>query len=228
MARIPSVSRTQIDRLGERFRKGEVTAEALTLLDSYRRSFAEAYEEVIGIVRAEVELEPTGRPAKSTTSIIEKLRRESIRLSQVQDIAGCRLVVPSVLLQEGATDRLRNLFAKSSVVDRRLKPSHGYRAVHLIANVQSKPVEIQIRTPWQHRWAELSERLSDAFDPAIKYGGGDPSLVSGLAELSAWIVRIESLESAGSLARYEAEMKEAEQSMDELIARLARRQRSDS
>ena len=228
MARTPSVSKTQIDRLGESLRKGEVTAEALTLLDSYRRSFAGAYEEVIRIVRTEVELEPTGRPAKSTTSIVEKLRRESIRLSQMQDIAGCRLVVPNVSLQDGATDRLRHLFEKSSLVDRRLKPSHGYRAVHLIANLQSKPVEIQIRTPWQHRWAELSERLSDAFDPAIKYGGGDPSLVSGLAELSALIARIESVESAGPLARYEAEMKEVEQGMDELIARLARRKRSGS
>src|SRR5262245_9379183 len=86
-------SKTQIDRLGDRLKKGAVEEPDLILLDSYRRSFGTAYETVVQTIRTEIELEPTGRPAKSTNSLIEKLKRESIRLTQVQDIAGCRLVV---------------------------------------------------------------------------------------------------------------------------------------
>lgn len=223
MARSPSVSKTQIDRLGERLRKGEVTAETLTQLDSYRRLFADSFEDVIQIVRAEVGLEPTGRPAKSTTSIIEKLRRESIRLGQIQDIAGCRVVVPNLSSQDGAADRLRGLFAKSAIVDRRLKPSHGYRAVHVIASVRSKPVEIRIRTDLQHLWAELSEKLSDVYDPAIKYGGGEADLVSGLTEVSDVIAAFENLEGGEAGAEFQARKREGQARLEKLIADLTRR-----
>ena len=70
------MSKSQIDRLGDRLKKGIISEDNLRLLDSYRRSFTEAYELVIGAIRTELALEPTGRPAKSTTSISEKLRRE--------------------------------------------------------------------------------------------------------------------------------------------------------
>lgn len=75
-----AVSKTQVDRLGDRLRKGNITEDDLRLLDQYRRSFREAYDTAIGRIRNELSLEPTGRPAKSTTSISDKLRRESIRL----------------------------------------------------------------------------------------------------------------------------------------------------
>jgi ppGpp synthetase/RelA/SpoT-type nucleotidyltranferase len=142
------------------------------MLDEYRRSFSGAYEFVVVRVRSELGLEPTGRPAKSTTSIAEKLERESIRLAQIQDIAGCRLVVPDVREQERVTEALINLFENVSVIDRREQPSHGYRAVHVIARFDDKLVEIQVRTSLQHIWAELSEKVSDVVDPSIKYGGG--------------------------------------------------------
>ena len=38
------ISKTQIDRLGDRLRKGAITEEDLQLLDEYRRSFHNAYE----------------------------------------------------------------------------------------------------------------------------------------------------------------------------------------
>lgn len=73
-------TKTQIDRLGDRLRKGNINEDELRMLDLYRRSFTEAYDAVIGTIRKELSLEPTGRSAKSTTSISEKLRRESIRV----------------------------------------------------------------------------------------------------------------------------------------------------
>jgi putative GTP pyrophosphokinase len=131
---------------------------------------------VVSVIREELKLEPTGRPAKSTTSVIDKLRRESIRLSQMQDIAGCRLIVQDVVVQDGLVRKLRRQFPDATVVNRRRKPSHGYRAVHVIVTVSGKPIEIQVRSRLQQLWAEISERLSDSFGTALKYGGGPPQV----------------------------------------------------
>lgn len=186
------MSKTQIDRLGDRLKKGNITEDDLRLLDLYRRSFTDAYEIVIGEIRNKLKLEPTGRPAKSTTSISEKLRRESIRLTQIQDIAGCRLTVSDIANQDLVVQQLNDLFNNSIVVDRRQKPSHGYRAVHVIVSCLDKMVEIQVRTALQHLWAELSEKLSDVVEPAVKYGGGD-EIVRELLERASSLVNEEEL-----------------------------------
>ncbi len=188
------MSKTQIDRLGDRLKKGTISEADLQLLDQYRRSFAEAFDFLVRTIRKELALEPTGRPAKSTSSISEKLRRESIRLTQIQDIAGCRLIVPDIAKQEIVVQSLQSLFEDTTIIDRRQQPSHGYRAVHVIVNCLDKMVEIQIRTSLQHLWAELSEKLSDVLDPAIKYGGGDEDDQKLLAVFSSSVARVESLE----------------------------------
>jgi putative GTP pyrophosphokinase len=180
-----------VDKLGDRLRKGRVEEGDSRLLDSYRRLFAEAYEEVVALIRDATKLEPTGRTAKSTTSITEKLRREKIRLTQMQDIAGCRLVVPDVAAQNQAVDRIMNALPHAHLVDRRKTPSFGYRAVHIVATAKDRPVEIQIRTELQHLWAQLSEKLSDVFGPGIKYGGGDSKMQEYLSVASAAIASYE-------------------------------------
>ncbi len=189
------VSKTQIDRLGDRLKGGSHTESDLRLLDDYRRSFGEAYEAVVRTIRQRGEF-PTGRLAKSTHSIVEKLRRESIRLSQMQDIAGCRVVVLNVVEQEQFVAFLQTVFPGASVIDRRDNPSYGYRAVHIIAEISGKPIEIQVRTSLQHLWAELSEKSSDVLDPTIKYGGGPDSWRNFLTESSEAVASYEEFEKA--------------------------------
>lgn len=188
------LTKTQADRLGDRLKKGNITEADLRLLDAYRRSFTEAYEIVVGAIRRELALEPTGRPAKSTISISDKLRRESIRLTQIQDIAGCRLTVSDIFKQDEVVQSLSKLFENVTIVDRRQKPSHGYRAVHVIVQHSGKLIEIQVRTELQHLWAELSEKFSDIIDPAIKYGGGDEGFRLLLIEASLMVTKYELLE----------------------------------
>ncbi len=219
------ISKTQVDRLGDRLRKGEVSDDDLRQLDDYRRSFAGAYEEVVGTIRSATKLEPTGRPAKSTTSIVEKLRRETIRLSQMQDIAGCRVVVQDVLTQDQVVEQLKALLPRVVVVDRRKEPSYGYRAVHIIATAQGKPIEIQVRTMFQHLWAQLSEKLSDVFDPTIKYGGGEPAFRDGLSEVSNNVATLEALElraqGAGGAGELAEEKRRTRRLLEDLIAAAA-------
>lgn len=213
-------SKTQIDRLGDRLRDREPSASDLRLLDDYRRSFGDAYEGVVLTIRERLQLQPTGRPAKSTVSLREKLRRESVRLSQVQDIAGCRVVVADIAEQERVIDALQDLLPRSVVVDRRAAPSHGYRAVHVIAEILGKPVEIQVRSSSQHLWAELSEKLSDVFDPAIKYGGGDEEIRQILQEGSAAVAMLEEFEKRLLTLEGEGPMDDRPDIMREQIARI--------
>lgn len=186
-----NLSKTQIDRLGDRLRKGSLAEADQKLLDDYRRSFAPAYETVVQTLCDRLHLKPTGRFAKSTSSLVEKLRRESVRLSQIQDIAGCRIIVPDVAKQEQVVASLRDAFPNASVIDRRIQPSHGYRAIHVVVSVLGRCVEIQVRTSLQHLWAEYSEKFSDLIDPAIKYGGGDERIQEVLMKFSAFVAGVE-------------------------------------
>lgn len=231
---VASTSKTQVDQLGDRLRKEKTEEDDLRRLDAYRRSFAEAYEEAVATIRNATGLEPTGRPAKSTTSIIEKLRRETIRLSQMQDIAGCRLVVEDVLAQNQVIELLKGALPNATIVDRRTYPSYGYRAVHIIATVRNRPIEIQVRTELQHLWAQFSEKLSDVLGPNIKYGGGSREARKYLRFVSKLISRSERLdllpvaqEQAKEFARAKMGFREAIEEMMAIIAAAAETLRTE-
>lgn len=192
----------EIDRLGERLRDGSSKVECIVRLDDYRRSFAESYEQVMRVIKDQAKLQVTGRPSKSTSSIVAKLKRESMRLSQMQDIAGCRVVVEDIIAQQRALSLLEVFLSKwkTNLVDRRRKPTNGYRAVHLMTKVDGRCIEIQIRTNFQHAWAEISEKIADRSDPTIKYGGGPQRIRQSLDALSQLVARAEHDE----IARLEA------------------------
>ena len=186
-------SKSEIDRIGDRLRDEQVESGILEKLDAYRESFDAAYQEVVDRIREELKVAPTGRPGKSIPSIIHKLSRESIRLSQMQDIAGCRIVVVDIPDQNVAVRLLTELFRDVTVVDRRVRPSHGYRAVHVIARIGGLAVEIQVRTDLQHLWAEYSEILADKIDKEVKYGGGPAAVRDLLVTGSGLVERLESI-----------------------------------
>ena len=108
-----SVSKTTADRLGERLRDSSYTETDLLLLDEFRRAYQGAYDCVVESLKR-LGLIPTGRPAKSNRSVIAKLNRESTRLSQMQDIGGCRLIVRDILLQDETAARVMGLFPDNS------------------------------------------------------------------------------------------------------------------
>lgn len=186
-------SKSEIDRLGVRLRES-ISPDDLRMLDTYRLSFASAYAEVLQSIKAMTGIDASGRPAKSTTAIIDKQSRESIRLSQMQDIAGCRIVVADMESQNTLASRLSTLFINAVITDRREKSSHGYRAIHVMVNHTDRTVEIQVRTQLQHLWAEHSEKLADKFGIAVKYGGGPEDIRQRLEALSKGIGFVEYLE----------------------------------
>jgi ppGpp synthetase/RelA/SpoT-type nucleotidyltranferase len=137
---------------------------------------------------------------KRKPQIIRKLKRLSVRLTQLQDIGGCRIVV------EKNTDLDRLLdFLKSKVesqpgfklereTDYREKgrDDSGYRAVHLIINVDGKKQELQIRSRVQHYWAENVERTSVVYGHYLKENEGDKEVRDYFKALSDIFYEIES------------------------------------
>jgi hypothetical protein len=170
------VSKKELDRLGDRLRDAAVPSEEdLRLWGLVRPHFLVALEEVrTGL--AAMGLQPTARE-KNRDTLVDKLRRErDMRLSRVQDVVGARVVIATDLAgQDAWVARIAACFPDHRVRDRRREPSHGYRAVHLVARVEGLPVEIQVRTEWQDRWAQAMERLGDCWGRAIRYGGGPES-----------------------------------------------------
>lgn len=190
------LSKSQVDKLGDRLRGGAVIDDDLMLLDRYRRSFSDAYEIVVREIRNRLGLEATGRQEKTKDAIIAKLRRQNTRLSQMQDIAGCRIVVPDLLSQNEVVERLKSVFDRTEIDDRREHPSHGYRAVHVIVIESGKLVEVQVRTSLQHLWAVISEKLAGTVDINIKYGQGDRDTILILNKMSQKITEHELAEAS--------------------------------
>jgi hypothetical protein len=154
-------------------------------------------------VAAKVGLVPSSR-VKTTGTIVEKLRRNGGHtLSSIHDLAGMRLVVPGGRIeQDRVVEQIREVFVDGArmpkLIDRRVQPVQGYRAVHVIVYPDAYPIEVQVRTEWQHLWAEWFERLADQYGRGIRYGdppstGGDTAreMVDRLIQLADQISEAE-------------------------------------
>ncbi len=184
-------SKAGIDRLGTRLRDSETPDPAdVAAYVQWSATFEEPLREALNVIDAACELagvslhEKTSR-IKQLYSIVAKLRRGHPRLSSIDDIAGCRAVVPreadvNALVLQLATARVKR------VRDYRERDRNGYRAVHLtLADDLGQTVELQLRTEIQHVWAGLSERRAAVVGHEVKYGGGPPKEQDVLRELSA-------------------------------------------
>ena len=124
---------------------------------------------------SEIGIVPTSR-VKNTETLLDKLRRGGgSGLKSVQDLAGMRIV--GGFDRRGQDDLVKQIVALfddgsrvPKIVDRRAKPMHGHRAVHVIVFPEDAPIEIQVRTEWQHEWAEFFEKLADRVGRGIRYG----------------------------------------------------------
>lgn len=192
-------SREQIKKLGERLASGDhVSDDDLRLLEELVACHMQALE--VGRPRLDGLAEAVGTPAlhithraKTTQTIIEKLRREhEMSLARMQDLAGIRVVAGVSFEQQDAlaAEVARRFPAdprEPKLVDRRARPSYGYRAVHVIVSLDGVSVEVQVRTYLQHVWADLMERLADRLGRQIRYGQ-PPTPPEGMTQRSAQVV----------------------------------------
>ena len=170
-----SISGRQLNKLGERLASPEpISDEDYAMLGQV----AEAYQTVLD--KVEEKLQGLGYQAttrvKTTGTLIDKLRRPPyLKLKSIRDVAGARIVIDGGRWeQDEVAKRIVDAFAQCpkapELIDRRAKPSHGYRAVHVVVYEEGTPVEIQIRTELQDTWAQITEKLGDAWGRGLRYG----------------------------------------------------------
>jgi ppGpp synthetase/RelA/SpoT-type nucleotidyltranferase len=114
----------------------------------------------------------TGR-LKNTSTIREKLSRSTLRLSNIRDIIGCRVVVPNNIAVQDAVVRDIAMLIRSDrhkIIDRRVNSNNGYRAVHLELRRDEMICEIQVRTQLQDLWATTSEAFGEKVGRGFRYG----------------------------------------------------------
>lgn len=123
---------------------------------------------------------------KRARSILAKLHKESsMRLTQMQDIGGCRAVVETIDEVYALREQYRRSKSLHELVTEddyiaHPKPS-GYRSVHLVFRFQSRGhpqynrlmFEVQLRTSTQHAWATAVETVGAVIGQALKSSEGE-------------------------------------------------------
>ncbi|MCY3850155.1 MAG: RelA/SpoT domain-containing protein [Acidimicrobiaceae bacterium] len=135
---------------------------------------------------------------KRVPTIVDKLRRQpTMKLSQMHDIGGCRVV----LVSADEVEKVKARFARNSrsrngkddkIIDYVMSPrSSGYRAVHLRTFYRNRKVEVQLRTSGQHAWAVFVENLGEVSKHDLKSGEGPQSVLNWLRKLADGIAHEE-------------------------------------
>jgi len=178
----PTLSRTQYDRAGEVLattdRDDPQRADAIETVGEWRMSHVFPLE-----VTKEILSQRAGclgsaalvsQRIKRIESVESKLRRDGTRLTQMQDVGGCRVVING-----GTTEQISKVVASlqcsqatgehgvlyQRTTDYIASPKDdGYRSIHVILAYQGPhqeykglKTEIQIRTRIQHMWATSVE-----------------------------------------------------------------------
>lgn len=215
-----SLSKTRIDRAGNAIARGTYRSddeyiELEDVFDEYRKSHLQPLSETT--LEVQGWLGGYGSPyyiaqrLKRKPQIARKLKRLKVRLSQLQDIGGLRIIVP----QNVDVDRLRKFieeqvatrghFRISKTTDYREKgrDTTGYRALHLILSRNDVALELQIRSRVQHYWAESIERTSVIYGYHLKEEEGDTSVLRYFQLLSDAFFELEAGREASPDSRLE-------------------------
>lgn len=126
---------------------------------------------------------------KRFASIKSKLQRlAGYNLSQLQDIGGCRIVVPETkdvarIVEAYRSGRARHRLVRADDYINHPKQDTGYRAHHLVYRYHSdrnaiyngSRIEVQFRSRLQHAWAMAVETVDVMYHDSLKSGQGLPS-----------------------------------------------------
>lgn len=194
-------SRSQVDAAGEVLRTwssaggllwGPLEDDALEIALSYRAEHQQPLTTAVMGLRSMVKT--VGAPVivaqrlKRMPAIIGKLARfPQMDLSRMQDIGGCRAILPD----QDAVERVRrrivgNQWQVLRTYDYVARPkTTGYRAVHLVIEKHGRLVEVQLRTTAQHLWAEAVEQIELRHRYGLKDDSG-PEVLMELLRRSAY------------------------------------------
>ncbi len=209
-SRVPWGSKERVNRAGDIIRNGgRLTAEDVAYLDAWRGSHRYVLNTFQAILRRKTRGTDivVAQRLKRRWTIVDKLYREpGMRLSRMDDVAGCRLIFSDVetlarfraeFHQSRFKHRRKNNLDKYDYISRP-KPL-GYRGVHDIYEYNSKStkgapyrgllLELQYRTQCQHAWATCVEIVTHFTGHEPKFNRGDAAHIEFFKLASELIAR---------------------------------------
>jgi hypothetical protein len=141
---------------------------------------------------------------KRTSSIRKKLFRSPIQLDRIQDLVGCRAILPDMESLHATLEKYESI-EKGGRVQRHADyiatpKESGYRSAHLIVKFDESgvgerhagcKVELQLRTQLQHVWGTTVEAAGSMRNEDLKAGEGDPKWLRFLTLMSGHIAELE-------------------------------------
>jgi len=199
-AQIPGLSRSAVDRAGEKLERWWSAKQAPPDTYEIDRAFTEMIvfretfqlplkKTVMGLRSMVCSEQPEFKAAGSTVPVVQRLKRQEqilnklsrfphSKLSNMGDIGGCRAVLRDRAGVDGVVRRIRkNWTVHGKVRDVRDEPADsGYRALHIIVIRDGRRIEIQLRDPREHEWAVAVERTGARLKIGLKEGEGPDDL----------------------------------------------------
>lgn len=194
------ISKTKLDKAGTVLAKSttynENTLDADIILDTWRENHIVPLTEItlkiqewLNEFNKEYYL---AQRLKRKPQIVRKLNRLSVRLSQLQDVGGCRVILPNNSIIDEfikfISEKIKKgkYFSIIKITDYRDKGRDisGYRAVHIIVERNGYKVELQLRSNIQHYWCESIERTSVIYGKHLKENEGDQLVIRYFKMLS--------------------------------------------
>lgn len=199
-------SRNQIINAGKIIRKynqdSEEYKQAITIIDNWRASHSFPLHVIYMHLRrmcSDNDKVVVAERLKRIDSITKKLiREESMNLWTMQDLGGCRVIVPTIedvyrYAKKYEKSRKRHIKRKEYDYIKTPKAS-GYRSLHVVYEYKSDRIEtynrnmlieVQFRTHLQHLWATAVETMGLFTKEAIKSGQGSDDVKRFFALTSA-------------------------------------------
>ena len=186
-------SKKQINDAGRHVSDSSISPEKrmeyLSIIDNWRAAHAFPMNTFAVNLRRQVSDIPgaiVAQRLKRLDTIRGKMERfPDMKLHRMQDIGGCRVIVPTVDDVYKVKDRLEKSRIRHEAKTpkdyiKAPNPQTGYRGVHLIYKYKSDrntdynglSVEIQIRTRLQHMWATAVETVGLFTDNGLKFNQG--------------------------------------------------------
>lgn len=182
--------KTQVKKAGRIF-AGNSSPEAeredaLKIINNWRAAHAFPLQIIYCNVKNKVPFSAiVAQRLKRLESITKKLERfPNMSLSTMQDIGGCRIIVPTledvyVVADKIAKSQWKHKFKEAYDYIKQPK-SDGYRCYHMVYSYKSDKnskynglfIEIQIRTNYQHLWATAVETMDEIDGQSLKTGNG--------------------------------------------------------
>ena len=191
----PLYSRTQVNAAGDALIAPSSSLDDLRNARAVVNNWRAAHSLPLDCIRAELQQRVAGfedaivaARLKRLSSIEAKLRRfRSMRLGRMQDVGGCRVVLPSVADVLSVAGRYGSEPSPHAVIhsdDYIAQPrASGYRGIHLVSRFrpggeeqavyEGMRIEIQLRSRLQHVWATAVETVGTFSREALKSSVGD-------------------------------------------------------